>query len=45
MVKDGWYICPHCGKRLVKVDEAAKSNGIYIKCKERNCGKEVEIKI
>lgn len=39
-----WYLCPHCGKKILRYDEIkAKSNNIYIKCKQ--CKKEIEIKI
>ena len=43
MIRNGWYICPHCGKKLVRVRQGAVSKGVFIKCKERNCGKQVEI--
>lgn len=32
MIIDGWYCCPHCGKRFFKVDENAHCNGVEIKC-------------
>ncbi len=39
-----WYICPYCKKKkLIKYSKDAKSQGIFLLCK--NCGKEVEIKI
>ena len=46
IVKDNkkWYICPLCGKKILKYDELkGKSKDIYIKCKQ--CKKEIEIKI
>ena len=41
--KREWYHCPNCGRKLAIYDNAAKSNGVYLLCKE--CGKEIEIKI
>lgn len=38
-----WYLCEHCGKKLLIYDDAAKSEGIYIRCK--GCGREIEIRI
>ncbi len=39
-----WFICPHCGKRLLQYEEDnAKSNGAFVWCKK--CKKEIEIKI
>lgn len=32
MIKDGWYCCPYCGKRLFKVIDGAKCQGVEIKC-------------
>ena len=39
--------CPYCKYEMpIWYDETkAKSNGVYIKCKGRNCKKEFEIKI
>lgn len=38
-----WFSCPYCGKNLVIVDNTARCNGIYVKCKK--CKREVEIRI
>lgn len=39
-----WFMCPNCGKRTLMYDKTkAKSNDLYIKCKQ--CKKEIEIKI
>ena len=38
-----WYICPHCGQKLVIVNNTAHSTGVYVMCKR--CRKEVEIKV
>jgi len=40
---DKWYKCPYCNKKLIKYQEDAKANGIFLLCK--NCKKEIEIKI
>lgn len=39
--------CPYCGYEMpIKYDEKkSKSNGLFVKCKGRNCKKEFEIKI
>ena len=36
MIIDGWYCCPHCGKRFFKVDDNAHCNGVEIKCSGKN---------
>lgn len=41
--KKTWYICPHCGKRILLYGSGAKSAELYIKCK--NCKREIEIKL
>lgn len=42
--KRRWYLCPNCGKKILVYDiEKAKSEGLYIKCKQ--CKKEIEIVI
>jgi hypothetical protein len=41
VIKDGWYCCPYCGKKLFKVAENPHAQNCYIKCK--GCGKEVEL--
>lgn len=38
-----WFVCPHCKKRILMHSPDAKSDKLYIKCK--NCKREVEIKI
>lgn len=38
-----WFKCPHCNTKLAVVDNTAKSNGVFIKC--RVCKNEIEIKI
>lgn len=38
-----WYTCPHCGKKILLYGPLARSEKVYIKCK--NCKKEIEIKI
>lgn len=38
-----WYLCPNCGKKLVKYKVDAFSKGIFLICK--NCKSEIEIKI
>lgn len=38
-----WYKCPHCGKKLIKYEEKANCEGLFLLCK--SCGKEVEIEI
>ena len=42
MMKE-WYLCPICGKKLVKFEKNAVSKKVFLICKK--CGKEVEIKI
>ena len=38
--------CPYCGYRMpVFHDEDAFSNGVYLRCKGRNCKRKFEIKI
>lgn len=38
-----WYCCPHCGQKIFKVDSSARCDGVKIKCKGRNCGKEINV--
>jgi len=38
-----WYHCTKCGQKLLKYSDAAKSEGVYIKCKR--CKQEVEVKL
>lgn len=45
MIKDGWYCCPHCGQKLFRVTADAQIHGIAIKCKGRECGKIINVKI
>ena len=38
--------CPYCGYEMpVFFDDATQCNGLYIRCKGRNCKKVFEIKI
>lgn len=37
-----WVCCPHCNKKLFKIDEKSKYDNIYVWCK--NCKKELIIK-
>ena len=37
----GWYNCPVCGQKLLKINPEKKIEGVYIKCKR--CRQEVEI--
>ena len=48
MIKDGWYCCPNCGRKLFKVEPGALAEGISVKCKgtkEQKCGCVVHVKI
>ena len=48
MIKDGWYCCPNCGRKLFKVEPGALAEGISVKCKgtkEQKCGRVVHVKI
>ena len=38
-----WVRCPFCRTKLAVYDNAAKSKGVYVKC--RTCKREIEIKI
>lgn len=38
-----WYKCPICGQKILKYEENAKSEKVYIKCKK--CKNIIEIKI
>lgn len=38
-----WYLCPHCGRKLVIYDDTAVCIGVYVKCRE--CRREVKIEI
>lgn len=38
-----WYVCPHCGQKLLLYDSMAVCSGVFVICK--GCKKEVEIKI
>lgn len=40
-------ICPHCGYKMPieYVPSVAVCNGVFVKCKGRNCGKIFEIVI
>lgn len=41
MIKDGWYCCPHCGKRLFRVMENATVKEIQVWCK--SCKKGITV--
>lgn len=41
--RTNWYLCPNCGKKIIKYNRDAISKGVFLMCKK--CGKEVEIKI
>lgn len=44
--KDFWYKCPYCGQKLFHYDpETVHVEGIKIKCKGRNCGRIIDVKI
>ena len=32
MIKNGWFCCPYCGKKLFVVDDNAHASGCHIKC-------------
>lgn len=36
-----WYSCPHCGKKLCRINKESKAKKIFIWCKQ--CKKEIEI--
>lgn len=38
-----WYVCPHCGKHLFKMNDEAVIKGIKVYC--RRCKEEIEINI
>jgi len=39
-------ICPYCGYKMpITFSKDARCNGIFVKCKGKNCKKEFEIKI
>lgn len=40
-----WFYCPKCGQKLLKYEDGAVCAGVFIKCKGKNCGQEIEIKI
>lgn len=48
LVKGGWCICPQClangkEKLLLRIGQAARSQGVFVKCK--GCKQEIEIRI
>jgi transcription elongation factor Elf1 len=43
MIRDGWFCCPKCGKKLFKVNEKAVAHGLSIKCK--SCKNTIQINI
>lgn len=42
-MNDGWFHCPHCGKKQFKVSPEARASGIELKCK--NCKQIIEVNI
>ena len=42
-VRREWFHCPICNTKLAVFDNAAQSNGVFVKCK--TCKNEIEIKI
>lgn len=42
-VRKIWFLCPHCGKRLLLYDNTAVCRGVYVKCK--TCGRVVEVRL
>lgn len=40
---DKWFYCPYCKAKVLKINDKAKANGLFWKCKK--CKKEIEIKI
>lgn len=43
MYKENIYVhCPHCGKKLFRIDKDSEFKKIYLWCK--NCKKEIECK-
>ena len=43
MIKDGWYCCPYCHKKLFKVKRNAMIKGVIYKCK--SCREIININI
>ena len=43
--EDGWVRCPFCGKKLCRARAGAVSRGILIKCKGRECHREIELNL
>lgn len=33
MIKDGWYICPYCGKKLFPVEKDTQAKNLPQMCK------------
>lgn len=38
-----WYVCPICGKKLIRFRPGGSAQGIFLRCK--HCKNEIEIKI
>lgn len=44
MIKNGWYLCPRCGRiKLARVTAKARCEGVLLWCKQ--CRREVEVKL
>ncbi|APM39443.1 hypothetical protein [Clostridium kluyveri] len=39
-----WYECPYCGKKLAMIDDTQNISGVFIKCRNKHCNREIEIK-
>lgn len=38
-----WYVCPKCGKKLIKFRPGGAAHGVYLRCS--HCKSDIEIKI
>lgn len=43
MVKNGWFCCPYCGRKLFPVDNETQIHKLRFKCK--HCKREFEVNI
>ncbi len=37
MVKSGWYCCPICGKKLLKLEPESVLYGVPVFCRNKTC--------